>query len=1787
MVSNRWFASGQTKLRWVFNSPIFVLLGIAVIEFIDRFLFHIPSPAPILLLIVLYLALHSTRWVTLISTLMVWAYLIYFFALSPQSVHYVSEHIPRDIIWSFTLPIVVMMVLWLRSQLDQEIAECKQQDSKFRALLESAPDAMVIVNEQGNIQLVNAQAEKLFGYTRAELIGSSVERLIPPSSRDIHTQHRETYKGNAQLRLMGAGIELYGVHKDGHQFPVEISLSPIETEDGRFICSAVRDVSAYRQAEEALRQSEANFRAVFEQAAVGITHSDADGKWLRFNQKFCDIVGYSREELDSMPWQAITHPDDFYQHGDDDQKLLKGEIASYSMEKRYIHKDGHTVWANLTVSVVRAIPGTMPYFSVIVEDITQRKQAEESLQLQARIAQNLSEGVALTRVKDGVLVYTNPVFESMFGYGAGELVGQPISIINAPGEKNPQTVSDEIMQTLAEKGSWKGEIENIRKDGTRVWSRVSILTFTHSTYGQIGVSVQEDITERKRIEADLLEERKLLKILMDNIPDAIYFKDRQSRFVRINRYHARMLGFTSPEEAYGKSDFDVHSAEFAQYTRASEQRIMESGEPIIDQVEFDTAFKDGPCWFSVTKVPHYDHTGQVVGIIGISRNITERKQIDDLLRTQEEFLRQIIDNAPNMIFVKDWDGRFLLVNKAFAQFNGVIAEQAIGKTDLALGTDKKQVEGFLRDDREVMTSRSSKLIPQEAVNNAQGETHWFQTIKVPLIGADGKSNRVLGVATDITERKEAEAALESQHSLLLTLIENIPDLIDVKDTESRFIIANPPVLQLLGVSKLDDLIGKSDFDFLPAEQARRWYDIEQSIIQSGESIMNVEEQVVSQSTGQIRWLLVTKVPLRDGNGKVNGIITINRDITDRKQAENALIKSEERYRIISEMISDYAFSFWVKPDGSLELDWITEESFSRLSGYSAAEVRDAGQFMFELDDHPDIEKERRETIQGISTNNEHALITKDGMKRWIHIYRQPVWNEDHTRVIQVYGVAKDVTERKEAEAALIESEERYRKISEMISDYAFSFSIKPDGSAELDWITEESFKRVTGYTPEDVQRGSWFMFDLPDQKPIQLEWERTIRGEATDAEHVLITKDGRRRWLHIYRQPVWNEDHTRVIQVYGVSRDVTERKEAEKALMESEERYRMISEMISDYAFGARVGSDGKVVVNWVAGSITAITGYTQDDFLDGSRNFILYHPDHVGQARSDVEKVLQGNTVDTEYQIVSKSGEVLWVRMIRRPVWDEAHEQVIGLYAGVQNITERKRAEEALHLSEERHRIISAIISDYASAFRVEKDGTIVLEWSTGSVNRVTGYTMDEYEATIGSGIYRDDETFAEYHPDDRDRVKADVSKTLSGIRTDGEYRMFRKNGDIYWVHVYRYPVWDETEQRVVRYYSVDQDITERKEAEEALRRSEERYRIISEMVTDNVFSLQVNPDGSLRQEWVMGSFTKLTGYGEAEIGTTYKLYHPDDAARAAADVKAVIAGQAASGEYRIIPHEGETLWVEIRRFPIWDEREKRVVRFIGAARDITARKQAEAQQLAMRLQSEKLAIARNFLGEVSHDFRTPLSIMKTSLYLVKKSPDPDKRSHHIDTLDSQITHIQRLLEDIFTLTRLDLGAAEFEFGSCNINSVMKDLYAQYQTRAAQNQCEIVLNLDPNLPFVRADRGELMSALRHLMTNALSYTPPGGTIRLETHLNDDCVRIEIRDSGIGINEEDRQHIFERFYRADKARGINTGGTGLGLSIVQRIIEAHNGRVEVESEVGEGSTFSILLPLLIAAPAMD
>ncbi len=398
------------------------------------------------------------------------------------------------------------MIFVVRDITERKRAE--ESAARLAAIVESSNDGILMLAPDRTVLSWNSGAESLYGWPAAEAVGRPLSELVsaPPELREAQT----AILGGAFAGIGMAGYDTVRFGRDGKRVDVSLTVFPIRDPNGAVVAVAGihRGIGERKQAEEALAQSEERFRATFEQAAVGIAHLAPDGRWLRVNQRFCDIVGYTREELLQRSFQDLTHPGDIETNLEAMRRLLADEIRTYSGEKRYVRKDGSPVWVDLTVSLVRSPSGEPDYFISVAEDITRRKQSEAMLELESAALSAAADAIMITDAA-GTIEWVNPAFALLTGYTAEEAIGRnPRELVKSG--IHDQATYKELWETILAGNVWEGELTNRRKDGS-LWDEEQIITPVRDASGAIAhfIAIKRDITERKRLEAQFLQSQKM------------------------------------------------------------------------------------------------------------------------------------------------------------------------------------------------------------------------------------------------------------------------------------------------------------------------------------------------------------------------------------------------------------------------------------------------------------------------------------------------------------------------------------------------------------------------------------------------------------------------------------------------------------------------------------------------------------------------------------------------------------------------------------------------------------------------------------------------------------------------------------------------------------------------------------------------------------------------------------------------------------------------------------------------------------------------------------------------------------------------------------------------------------------------------------------------------------------------------------------------------------------------------------------------------------------------------
>jgi PAS domain S-box-containing protein len=474
-------------------------------------------------------------------------------------------------------------------------------------------------------------------------------------------------------------------------------------------------------------------------------------------------------------------------------------------------------------------------------------------------------------------------------------------------------------------------------------------------------ALQAEVVERKQAEealrqahdelekrvaertAELSQERRLLRTLIDNLPDGIYAKDAAGRKIMANPADLKVLGCRTEAGAIGKSDFDLFPKDMAEKFWADDQRVIR-GEPVINREEFVLDEQGRKSWLLTSKLPLRDQDGKIVGLVGIGRNITgqkqaeeslrqsrdelekrvaertaelaganatlqqqiaERKRIEQVLDRERLLLRTLIDNLPDAIYAKDTAGQKTMANPAdLKNLRCQTEADAVGKSDFDL-FPKEVAEQFWADDQKVIQGEPV-INREEHFFDEAGQKHWLLTSKLPLRDLTGKIVGLVGIGHDITERKQAEDTIARERQLLRTLIDRLPETFYIKDLDSRFLVANEAQARQCGKGTPSQMLGLSDADLFPAELAAE-FRAEELKVFAGEPLIDHENTVVFPD-GREHTVLTTKLPFRDSEGRICGLVGIGHDITERKRADEALRKSSKELQERNDELTRFTYT---------------------------------------------------------------------------------------------------------------------------------------------------------------------------------------------------------------------------------------------------------------------------------------------------------------------------------------------------------------------------------------------------------------------------------------------------------------------------------------------------------------------------------------------------------------------------------------------------------------------------------------------------------------------------------------------------------------------------------------------------------------------------------------------------------------------------------------------------------------------------------------------------------------
>ncbi len=530
-------------------------------------------------------------------------------------------------------------------QYQQAEEELRESELRFRQLAENIHEVFWLTDwVTHRVIYVSPAYEQIWGRTARNLYDHPREWLdsIHPEDR---TRVRDSFLKTAasgsfdeEFRIVRPDQSVRWVHDRGF---------PIRNDQGEVfrIAGIAEDITKNKAAEEALRQAEQKYHSIFENVTEGIFQTTPDGHYLAANPMLARIYGYASPEELMAAVQDITHQL-YVTEGRrvEFARLMQENEAIADFESQIHRKDDSVIWISENARAVRDAGGHLLYYEGTVRDITARKRAEDALLdseiLYHSLVESLPQNIFRKDAQER-FTFANKRFCDTLGKPLAEILGR--TDFDFFPEELARKYQQDDRRVMEQRETFETVEEHQKPDGSKLHVQL-IKTPLYDFSGNV-IGVQGmfwDVTERKKIEQTLAHERDLLRALLDHVPDRIYFKDAQSRFLKCSKALAERLGLSDPELAVGKTDFDFHPLDKAREFHTDEQRIIESGRPLINKIEKQVDPQRAEIWASVTKVPVYNQAGVVTGIIGISRDITALKKIEEELEINRDAALELV-----------------------------------------------------------------------------------------------------------------------------------------------------------------------------------------------------------------------------------------------------------------------------------------------------------------------------------------------------------------------------------------------------------------------------------------------------------------------------------------------------------------------------------------------------------------------------------------------------------------------------------------------------------------------------------------------------------------------------------------------------------------------------------------------------------------------------------------------------------------------------------------------------------------------------------------------------------------------------------------------------------------------------------------------------------------------------------------------------------------------------------------------------------------------------------------
>jgi PAS domain S-box-containing protein len=1382
-------------------------------------------------------------------------------------------------------------------ELEKRIHELEEALLERDRILDELPDHLIIQDLNHRILWANKAACKSQKLEKSEILGRSCHELwgqssMPCSDCPLPESVEEDRRISLEKRT-----------PDGKEWRIRCSPLPSSNHETRSILQITEDITEAVKSRETRHQAEKHRELILDTMQEMLAYYDTNLRVQWANRSAAQSIGQDMNDLRGRYcyeiWQARDVPCEECPVLEAIKTGHPQETEVSTPDDRHFHIRGYPVHDEQGKVI-----GALEYGF----DMTKTAKAEIALRNEKERYRKLVEtapyGIQLTDLS-GKIIFSNPAHHKIQGYADGELIGRHIWDLMADKKHRESTKAyyEKLITSQHQPETYYNRDRT--KDGREIDVQINWDYFYDSDGHLDGIiSIVSDVTEIKRAEENLKANEALMRYIIKHDPNALAVYDHDLCYIAVSDRYLKDYN-VKEHDILGRHHYEVFP-EMPQHWKDVHQRVINGAIEKNDDDYFERP--DGSITYNRWECrPWYHADGSIGGMITYTEVTTERKKAE--LAVKEALLRQQEAVKAGNVGLWDWD------LKDDTVWYSPEWKRQIGYEDDEIGTSFDEWERRVHPDDLPRTIGQVKQVIQDRLGAYKVEFRFmhkdgsYRNILAQasvLTDENGEPMRTLGSHVDITDRKKAEKALKESEERFRSFMKYFPGPTFIKNNEKQLLYCNEKFAQLLNTTP-DEIIGLNIDDNVSPELEKVYEQENKAVIKDGKVLES--ESVFSYGGKDIHWLTY-KFPIKIETERLLGAISI--DISDRKKVEEALKESETRFREMAGNIKDV---FWL-------FDWKTKKIIYASPAYEKIWGRSVESLVENYDEwessiHPDDRLHVEESFQQLIENNGgeerfYRIIRPDGNVRWIGDSGFVI-RDEAGKIIRITGVARDITDRKQLDEKLEFERKQYLSIFDSIDEIIY---ITDPYTYEILYVNQAIKKAFNKELVGGICYKEFQGLDSP--------------CHFCTNEIILKQKPHAYRWE--YHNPVINRDLAIVDRIikwpdgrdvrFELAIDITERKLAEKALSASEERLKLALDSVTDAVWDWQVDT-GEVYYSSRWYTMLGYEPYELPQDFETWRS--LLHPDDLPGSEAKVFRHLESaEPFESEFRMRTKDNQWRWIYGRGKTVERNDQGKAVRMLGTHVDISERKKAEDALRRSETLFKTMLTAIPDMISIHDTDMN-VVYSNW-----NGFAAVPQDN--RILGDKCYRIYRGHDKVCPDCRAKEVIDTRKPFA------EEVELIEGG---WVELNALPILD-ADGNCELFVEWVRDITERKESEKELQKSEEKFRAL----VDNTIDWVWQTDANSKYTYVSENTYEILGYTSEELlgRTPFDLMDNEEAGRVLS-----IFQEIAQKHDRIVALEdtlqhkdGHSVIFETNATPLIDNNTN-LQGYFGTCRDISERKQAQ----------------------------------------------------------------------------------------------------------------------------------------------------------------------------------------------------------------------------------------------------